>query len=363
MPEFPVPAPMQDQSVHPLDRFLAKPIFAASVLFLICLAGILHFDNAPASSEVVNICEWGLALLYPLFVLEWIAHLVMRSPGWKQHLLFCLIPPLRIGARDHKQGKCVWLPWIGWRERDRPLFNQIEKAFSIPMILMALMVLPLMFLEWSWGARVSEEARDAYHRQHRQSTGAAQAPAAEQQLAAEQVAPGTDTHPDEAEAATVAPAKAAAQARRLAANYSPRLAMFIQGATALIWLAFTLEFIVMISVVEHKLRYCKQHSIDLAVILLPLAAFLRVARLGRLLRLHQLSKTARMYRIRGLLMKAWRAVLVLEVFDRLMRGSAESRLARLRESLEEKEAEVIALRKQICELEDSLSDAPVRRAA
>jgi voltage-gated potassium channel len=122
---------------------------------------------------------------------------------------------------------------------------------------------------------------------------------------------------------------------------------FIQVATSLIWLAFTFEFLTMIGIVERKVRYCKEHWIDLAVILLPLIAFLRVARLGRLLRLQQLSKTARVYRIRGLMMRAYRAVLVLELVERLMRGTPEKQLAKLREQLAEKEQEVAALRSQI----------------
>ena len=47
---------------------------------------------------------------------------------------------------------------------------------------------------------------------------------------------------------------------------------------ALIWTAFALEFVIMISVVERKLKYCVQHWIDLLVIVLPLVGFLRTLR-------------------------------------------------------------------------------------
>lgn len=341
MPHIFISATSEDPSLHPLDRALAKPMFAVTLVFLVCLAGVLHLDAGPAPSRAVSVCEWGLLLLYPLFLVELAAHLVAGNRNWKQNLLFCLIPPLRLGARDHVRGNCLWLPWIGWNPADRALLNRMEKTLSLPMIAMALLVLPLMLLEWSWSERISDEARDAYHQHLTQGTAA---PLAE---------------------VTGAEHEMTAEALRAARLYNPHLAMFIQSGTAVIWLAFTLEFIVMISIVDHKLRYCKQHSIDLAVILLPLAAFLRVARLGRLLRLQQLSKTARMYRIRGLLMKAYRAVLVLEVFDRLTRGGPEARLTRLREALAEKESDVAALRKEISELEESLErvESSCRKAA
>lgn len=342
MPTIFTAAPPEDPVIHALDRTLAKPMFVVSLAFLLCLAGLLHLDSGPAPSRAVSVCEWGLLLLYPLYLIELAAHLMAGNRNWKQNVLFCVIPPLRLGARDHVQGGCLWLPWIGWTSADRDLLNRMEKALSVPMIVMALLVLPLMLLEWSWSERISDEARDAYHRHMSRGTAA---------LAAE--------------SSSTEQAASEAEALRIARLYNPHLAMFIQSGTAVIWLAFTLEFIVMISIVDHKLRYCKQHSIDLAVILLPLAAFLRVARLGRLLRLQQLSKTARMYRIRGLLLKAYRAVLVLEVFDRLTRGGPEARLTRLREALAEKESDVAALRKEISELEESLDllNGPRQKAA
>ena len=53
-------------------------------------------------------------------------------------------------------------------------------------------------------------------------------------------------------------------------------------ATGIIWLAFTTVFVVMISMVENKLRYCRDHWIDLAIIFLPTIAFLRCFRVIRL---------------------------------------------------------------------------------
>ncbi|HVV99544.1 MAG TPA: hypothetical protein VHB77_04350 [Planctomycetaceae bacterium] len=272
-----------------LDRFAAPVMFAASLAFLACTSGLMHLTDENGMPLAAQVCLWGVIGLYPLFLLELAAALTARSPRWKQHLLFCFLPPLRLCARDHETGTKVWLPRMGWSVVDPSLRERIEKAFSMPMIAIALMVLPVMGIEQLW--------------------------------------------PDTA-------------------------VEFIHVATGLIWLAFTFEFLTMIGIVERKVRYCKEHWIDLAVILLPLIAFLRVARLGRLLRLQQLSKTARVYRIRGLMMRAYRAVLVLELVERLMRGTPEKQLAKLREQLAEKEQEVAALRSQIESLLAQTTAAP-----
>jgi voltage-gated potassium channel len=257
-------------------------MFAASLLFLVCLAGTFHLsDHLPLAQAV---CQYGLFVLYPAFILEWLIHLSAGSQHTRQNLLFCFIPPLRLGARDHAEGKLVWLPGRGWAEVNRELQQKLEKAFSLPMIGIALMVLPLVLIEPPW----SEQAADS------------------------------------------------------------KLVAFTQPAAALIWLAFAFEFLLMISITERKVRYFKEHWIDVAVILLPLVTFLQVARLGRLARL---TRTARVYRMRGLLMRLYRAVLLLDVVDRLIRGDGEKRLARLQQQLLEKELEIEEIRREIQRLQ------------
>lgn len=289
------------------DQYAAAPMFAVTMIFLFCLSGILHLAEGEELQGLSDICLRGLLALYPLYVLEFLAHLALGSNHWKQNLLFCVLPPLRLGARDHVTGQNIWLPVLGWVAVDRELNERLERALSLPMIVIALMVLPLMGIE---------------------------------HFAAD----------------------------RVAAN--PWLALSLHAATGLIWLAFTAEFILMISVAERKIKYCKAHWIDLAVIMLPLVAFLRVGRLGRLLRLQQLTKTARMYRMRGVLMKLYRAVLLLDVIDRLLRGGPEQKLPRLRETLAEKEREIAELRQEITELEAIVGTVapaaeapPIRKAA
>ena len=73
----------------------------------------------------------------------------------------------------------------------------------------------------------------------------------------------------------------------------------LEVGMGVIWFAFAAEFILMVSIAEKKVAYCKEHWIDLAIILLPLASFLRslsivkATRLANLMRIQQLSNLAR----------------------------------------------------------------------
>ncbi|MBC8113183.1 MAG: potassium channel protein, partial [Candidatus Saccharimonas sp.] len=202
--------------------------------------------------------------------------------------LYCLLPPLRLGACDHATGKNIWLPGLGWQPVGRELEQRLERVSSVPMILMALMVLPLIGVEYFWAERLEAD---------------------------------------------------------------PLLSGLLNGAGGLIWFAFAGEFILRLSIAHSKWGYVKSHFIDLAIVLLPLVTFLQALRLGRLLRLQQLTRTARLYRLRGVALRAWRALLLIDAVSRLINGPAEKRLVKLRATLVQKEHELTDLRAEIAKLE------------
>jgi hypothetical protein len=146
----------------------------------------------------------------------------------------------------------------------------------------------------------------------------------------------------------------------------PWLRVLLHFSTGMIWFAFALEFIIMCSVADKKLQYCKEHWLDLAIILLPLISFLRsfrvvrATRLARLAKVQQLtkmtSKMARVYRLRGLAMKGFRALLLFEVLNRLLRITPEKRIRKLKEQLSQKELEMSVLKRRIRELEELTED-------
>jgi hypothetical protein len=251
---------------------------------------------------------WGLivlGLIWLVFPLELLVQWAVRDraqPFWRHRwaaLLTCLCPPLRMCARHPEMDGQIWFPTLDWQLADRALRERLEKLFSIPMILIALMILPVLLIEFGMREQVMTR---------------------------------------------------------------PWLQFLLHASMGLVWFAFAAEFIVMVSVADRKLKYCKDHWLDLAIILLPFIAFLRslrvirATRLARLAKLQQLSRMGRLYRLRGLAMRALRALLILELLNRLMPMHPERRLKRLRTLLNEMETDIEFLRQQVDALERQVEE-------
>ena len=102
-----------------------------------------------------------------------------------------------------------------------------------------------------------------------------------------------------------------------------RLALHV--STGLIWIAFSVGFIIRVSATHRKLVYIKKNWIDLAIVLLPLTSFLRSLRVIRAVKLakfaqaQQLARIGRIYRLRSLAVKVLRALILFEFFHRFLR--------------------------------------------
>ncbi len=271
-----------------LDRLFAAPMFVITIVFLVAVAITLHMDETDFWILHGQRVLWVLALLYPLYPLEAFAHWSEGSRGLKQNWLFCLVPFARLGSRDHVDQKHIWLPLLGWQPVSRSLAHRLMRYFSIPMIVIALLVLPVIAFELFF---------DEFLLKHR------------------------------------------------------GLKLVVEATSAFIWASFVTEFVIILSVVEQRWRYCRQNWINIAVIVLPMIAFLRVVQLGRLLAIKQLVRTTRVFRLRGLLFRAWRAIVTLEVIDMILRREPAIRLARTKVLLAEKLDEIDVLRQEIARLE------------
>jgi hypothetical protein len=281
-----------ESTVFRFDRELASVMFAASLLFLILLGGLLHISDGDFSSRESKICLRSLLVIYLAFPLEMVLVWLRGGKFKRLHWYVLLIPPLRLATADHESGTRVWLPFRGWRTINKSLVRELDDFFSWPMIVLALLVLPLIGAEFLWADKI-----EADH----------------------------------------------------------RLRMAFQTATAMIWAAFVVEFVVMFSVTENKLRYAIRHWLDLVVICLPLIAFLRALRLAQLLRLNQVSRTVRLYRMRGVLIRTWRAIVAMDVLERIFVRNPAERIARLERALIEKESELDLIRGKIEKLKARLA--------
>lgn len=303
-------------------------MFYLSLVFLALLAAILVLwidvprvveviGEDAGESEVVQLSDaelqfedtayrWGkfcgmfLILLWPIFIAEQVVHFLQTRRGqsfYRKHpfwWILCVIPPLRLCAHRRESDEQVWFPILGWQISDRALQRRLERSFSFPMIGIALLILPVLGLQFYFKERIAEY---------------------------------------------------------------PELRIALHFGTGLIWFAFAVEFIVMVSVAEKRLKYCKQHWLDLVIILLPLISFLRTLRLlragsslAKVGRLQQLTRVVRVYRLRGVAMRALRALMLLEVVHRLMRTTPESRIRKLELQYEEKQRELADLEEEIARL-------------
>lgn len=293
---------MRKQLAEQLDDRLARPMFLASLGFLALLAGSLQAARGGSlMPHAAQLHAQALLLLWPLFIAECAARLLLGSPRWKQYLVFALLPPLRIGARDQQTGHSIWVPRLGWRRCSREFRQQTERAFSLPMMLLALLVVPVLAIELFW---------------YQESL------------------------------------------------LNPYLSFALDTGTSLIWLGFAIELIVMVSIVEKRVLYCKTHWIDIAIVVLPFLAFLRMLRFGqlvRLVRLQEVGRLSRVYRLRGMATRAYRGVLVLNIIRYFVRGNPHKRIQTLRELVREKQFEIEDLLAEIRELEAQCAAAVERQ--
>lgn len=277
-----------------LDELLAVPMFIVALLFLLVAGFLLHTGpgDLPESfgySETFRMPCWiVLGILYICLIAETLVHAFFGSKNMRQHIWFLLLPFSRLCPRDHVNGTHAWVVGMGWQETTPQFEKYLGRIYSGPMIVIALMVLPVVGAELYWKDSITTNWR-----------------------------------------------------------------FLIQSATGFIWMAFVFEFFLMVTVVEKKFRYCKQNWIDIVVIVLPLIAFLRAARLGRLMKLQQLSRTAKIYRMRGLALRSWRAVVTLDVIDTLLRRDAGYRIEKLQNLIAEKEGEIQLLKSELARQQEN----------
>lgn len=253
------------------DR-LAKPMFFLSWVFLILLSGLIregHHLNAGGTATLVGVYVVGVLLLWPLFLVEGLLRVTWLQPGHRSFgavaatLTPVLLPPLRMAVRGARRPEQMWLPGLGWQVVDYDLRKTLELFFSVPMIFMALLILPVLAAEYY---------SDYWHAQ---------------------------------------------------IDSAVFLRIFLDICISVIWIAFTGEFIIRCAVAESRWAYALAHWLDLAVVVLPTFEFLPFLRVIRLTALTQLS---RYYRIYGVAGKGWRAFVALEVLQRLTHHSALARL-------------------------------------
>jgi voltage-gated potassium channel len=284
---------------QPSESRAALMLFLA-VMFLAIIAFILPHGGVSESFSELSLAlywlPWTLAVLWLFIVLESLLGLAMTrdrlQPALRRFALISLIPPLRMTISAEFANTRIWLPRAGWQTVGRSLLERLELRLALPMLLITLLILPVIGAELFF----------------------------KQQL-----------------------------------EQSPLLALLVHLTTAMIWFAFALEFILLVSATEKKLDYCKTHWINIIIILLPLVAFLRTLQIFRFLRLTKAGKLLRAYRLRGVTARAMRLAIMLNLIERIMQRNPEKYLAHLEEKIREKQDELNELHEKLEQTKQKLN--------
>lgn len=274
-------------------------MLAVSFAFL-CTMGLVlpHGDSGDAFREWLMRHPGFRPLLgglWGIVVVEGLAGLFSSADTWKgrlwRFLLTALVPPLRMVTASSKPLGWFWLPGAGWRPAGEEMSEKLEQKLALPMVILTLLVLPVLGAELTGGETLENH---------------------------------------------------------------PRMALATHLTTCVIWIGFTVEFLWMVTAAPNKLAYCLQNWINLVIILLPLAAFLRVLTAFRLARMIRAGKLLRAYRLRGLWSRLWRLALLFNLVERLHKrdpakycAALERKINDLEEQLAEARAKLDAAREKI----------------
>ena len=299
---------------QPRTYLLGPVMFWVAFLHLLLVAGFVHRAHHPEATRFeIQIMGYGLLVLWPVIVLEtWVAFLIRdravrpRRSTLVRAIWITFVPPLRMGMPCPFTGR-LWLPRWGWCERGKCLEDRLDRAFHKPMLVFAILILPVLALEFTRVADVRS---------------------------------------------------------------SPSLALTLHISVAVIWVAFAVELAVKVSAARRPVRYCKERWLDLAIVVLPMlefaltaladAAFLsRLLRLSRAASPEQLARLGQMYRLRGLITKGWRAVLVLRLVAKLTGNTPQKQLRKLEEQIADAEIALAELKAQADELRKQCGPADV----
>lgn len=279
------------------NRF-APIMFWFSIVMLMLMGFIIMFSFSPQARELVTpFVLWQATLFYGIFMTVPLAELIyviylknkekLKVP--KTQLIFRAIAiplmPLRMGARRLSDNDWLWIPFWRWSKCNDVLLEELKRKFSMPMIGIALLIIPILFIDLN-------------------------------KTAGEQVAARV-----------------------------PDIKLYLEAVQAFIWVAFTFEFILMFSVTKDKLDYCKANWIDLFIILLPLVSFLRTFR--AIQGIARVNQVARAYRFRGVITKVREALVLADLVQRIMYPNPESQLKALQKKIQKNRREKIHLEKQV----------------
>lgn len=294
-----------DSALSRYDKKSVRPMFYISALTLVVMGALVTAITedtlSPTFRQLIPFLGWTLGFLYLFFVADFLIMLYLKSQSSqkvnRQEFIFrtmaLVLPPSRIGSRDLLTGRYVWIPYWHWSVVTEGLFTELKKRFILPMILIALLIVPVLVIEWKFMDEVKEQWPHL------------------------------------------------------------EIDLILEIIQTIIWTAFTFEFLLMISVTNEKLKYCKKNWIDLLIILLPFVSFLRTFRFSQIARLKYATRS---FKLRGVMTKTRQGLIFLDFVRRIFRLKPESELRRIQKMLRENERDRRNLEQKLLETAEWLKN-------
>ena len=368
----------------------ARVMFFAALSFLVLLAVIIpHGSGTDFYSETLISSDFIFTVFFGLWILiifEGIAGWLTAEDGRKKAArrlaLVSLVPPFRMTVSPARPNDAVWLPKLGWIVVCRGAVAEMERRLAKPMIAVTVLIIPIIAADFLLLSRPHDtlesklvEVSDVaiskrgmrlflIDDQNRTlATFTRDASRAMEDVSDTWTIPNGEETPTEltldTAAATVVLGTGCAITRgtvgaegftgiHRAESCAPTLLeTSLYLVTSFIWFAFAAEFVLLVSLAEKKMDFCKRHWINIVIILLPLLAFLRSFQVFRFLRLMQSGKLVRAYRLRGLVTRTVQLAMVFNLGERFQSRKPQKYAAQLEEKIAEREEELDELRSKL----------------
>lgn len=148
-------------AVAPFEEGLAKGMGVLSLVYLALAAAMLPQaprGGEPERFEILLHYLIPTALVWGLFWLEFLVSVIVHARAWTwryrfSRLVATLAPPFRL-CLPPGPGEPHWVPFVGWRCAAKAA-RRMERGFSAPMMVMALLVLPILAIEFIWAERIA----------------------------------------------------------------------------------------------------------------------------------------------------------------------------------------------------------------
>lgn len=376
-----------------IDR-RARMMFVVAILFLVIFAALIpHGGVADVISERMlgnPVLQTILFGLWAVIVVEGVFGYLSaedKKAARLRLLLVSLVPPFRMTISPLRPNTHVWLPKLGWIETGKPAVVDMEARTAMPMLVMTALILPVIAADFLIGPRphdVLSAELENVTRYDTSDNGMRLFMMDEDERVVANVA-----RPDReirrgvegnwivlgreqgAESTTLSFGLDDVVSFRTGCSVSSGQFGYGGGAlafdglekvqkcpptflevtiwfiTAMIWFSFAFEFMLMVSLADKKIDFCKKNWINIVIILLPLLAFLRSLQLFRFLRMAKAGKLMRAYRLRGLLTRLVKLAVVFNLIERMMSRNPDKYGAHLTEKIAEKEEELAELRAKL----------------